>query len=880
MTKKIKTVMRGLGFCANSNGSNPCHVDVDTEKNKIVRIRPFDYEAYGYTEEDGLVPWKLEARGRTLTPPFKAMSTVLSLSYKKRIYSKSRIPFPMVREDWDPKGERNTQNRGVSKYKRISWDEALDIMASEIHRVQTSYGPTSVLLQGDGHGQTETYHGSHGVHNTFMKLTDGFTIQARQPDSWEGWYWGAKHVWGMGAVGQQTDTTNAILDISRQGDAVLFWGCDTATTPLAWGGQIPEAVCFWFKELGIKNIAIAPDCNWAAVTHADKWIPVLPNTDAALQLAIAYVWITEGTYDKEHVETHTVGFDNFKYYVMGGEDGIPKTPKWAEKKCGVPSHTIKALARYWAKHYCPIAHGNGGCFIRSSFCHEPARLEVVLLAMRGFGKPDTGAYQFKFMDWGLFSLVSTNPLVPGEENPNISAAVRGRSVGANATSFIPKTLIPQALKGETIQWYGHVVAGLPRADQLIGPLQYPNRDSQPIHMIWTDSPSWIASWNNSYVFEETLRGENIEFIVAQAPWFENDCAFADLVLPVTSIAENVDITSDVLTGQFAGLFYMNECIPHIGESMSDTEIVCALAKRLERYGGAYENLYERYTNDMSEDDWLRAGFEGTKASEKMSWEEFKEREFVPIPPLNDWDKREVMPELAAWAADPTAQTNAMTTPSGKLEIYSTALAQKFPDDEIRGPIPRWIEKGDRHDDRYDSERARKYPFLLVSNHPHWRCHSQHDDVTWLREIPTCKVKGPDGYLYEPVWINPIDAARMGIKQGDIVKLFNERGAVLGGAWVTNRIIPGAVSQDHGAKNDNLIIGPGGLDRGGNNNLITPLETSSKNTVGQVGSGFLVGVEKVSLEDLKAQFPDQLADLCDSYDGLTVENYLVEEEVAR
>ena len=107
---------------------------------------------------------------------------------------------------------------------------------------------------------------------------------------------------------------------------------------------------------GIKQVFICPDLNYSAAVHADKWIPILPNTDAALLLAIAYIWITEGTYDKEYVNTHVVGFDKFSDYVMGKEDGIPKTPEWASAKCGVPEWTIKALAREWAAKVTSTVH--------------------------------------------------------------------------------------------------------------------------------------------------------------------------------------------------------------------------------------------------------------------------------------------------------------------------------------------------------------------------------------------------------------------------------------------------------------------------------------------------------------------------------------------
>jgi len=130
-----------------------------------------------------------------------------------------------------------------------------------------------------------------------------------------------------------------------------------------------------------------PDLNYAAAIHADKWIPILPNTDAALHLAIAYTWMTEGTYDKDYVATHCFGFEAFEDYVLGREDGVPKTPKWAAEICGVPSRTIKALAREWAAKTTSIAHGNGGPMIRGPYSTEPARLETLNLAMQGLGKP-------------------------------------------------------------------------------------------------------------------------------------------------------------------------------------------------------------------------------------------------------------------------------------------------------------------------------------------------------------------------------------------------------------------------------------------------------------------------------------------------------------
>jgi trimethylamine-N-oxide reductase (cytochrome c) len=152
-------------------------------------------------------------------------------------------------------------------------------------------------------------------------------------------------------------------------------------------------------ELGIKCVYICPDLNYAAAVHADKWIPVLPNTDAALYLAVCYMWLTENTYEKEYVETHAVGFDEFFDYVLGKVDGVPKTPAWASPKCGVPEWTIKALARDWANKPTSILHGNGGPGIRGPYATEPARLEAILLGMRGLGKP--GVHQAKMLEWHI-----------------------------------------------------------------------------------------------------------------------------------------------------------------------------------------------------------------------------------------------------------------------------------------------------------------------------------------------------------------------------------------------------------------------------------------------------------------------------------------------
>jgi len=278
---------------------------------------------------------------------------------------------------------------------------------------------------------------------------------------------------------------------------------------------------------------------------------------------------------------------------------------------------------------------------------------------------------------------------------------------------------------------------------------------------------------------------------------------------------------------------------------------------------------------MSSLDLCKAGWENSGCADYLSWEEFQENQYwmVPLDPnwKDDWDANR---GWKAWYEDP--ENNPLDTPSGLIEFECQALIEHFPDDKERPPVPGWIPGGPGwlHDESLWGERCKDYPLLIVSNHPRWRVHAEHDDITWLREIPTCKVKCADGYMYEPVWIHPTDAAPRGIESGDIVKIFNERGAVLGGAEVCERIIPGAIYQDHGARLDEII--PGQLDRGGSNNLLSPLNITSPYATGMATSGYLVELEKVSpnqMEEWKKQYPAAFERPYDAAAGLRVEGWL-------
>jgi trimethylamine-N-oxide reductase (cytochrome c) len=801
----------------------------------------------------------------------KALPGTYSLAYKKRVYSPNRILYPLKRVDWDPGGERNPQNRGKSKYVRISWNEALDIIAKEMKRVIKKYGPYAILAQMDGHGEMKTVHCAHACGTKLLDLLGGYTLQTRNPDSWEGWYWGAKHVWGMEPVGQMVPDANVMLDIAENTKLLLFWGCDPETTPWGLDGQMSSRLCYWWSDIGIKQVYICPDLNYGAAVHADKWIPILPGTDAALRLAIAYIWITEGTYDQKYIATHAHGFDKFEDYVRGKEDGIPKTPAWASEKTNIPEWTIKALARYWASKPTTLPHGNGGPGIRVPYATENGRLEPMLLGMQGLGKP--GVHQIKMIEWNMHYQnpmpESAIPIYPRKANRGSMVPVVWDikdikkeelfHFGCGMTpdniypkQFIPKDLIHDALLNPPISWYGTTLCLADTTDQFVK-YTYPAKGCPEVHMIWTDTPCWITCWNDSNTYIKALRSWKIDFILAQHPWMENDCIFADIILPINTKFEEDDINMDSGNGQFRVMMLEKKCIEPIGESVSDYEAVCMIAERL--------GLLEKLTGGKSVQDYIKLGFDTSGAKEFITYEDFVEKGYFVVPTDPKWKERKV--GLQGFYEDP--KNHPLKTPTGLLEYESTGLAKHFPEDKERPPVPHWIEKGESHDEALSSERARKYPLLVVSNHPRWRCHANCDDISWTREALTGKVTGPDGYKYEPLWMNPKDAGVRGIENGDVVRVFNERGTVLGGAYVTERIMPGVVYMDHGARYDPIV--PGELDRGGAINTITPHNVTSKNATGMVVSGFLVEVDTVDLDELRKKYPEAFKREYDPASGL-------------
>jgi anaerobic selenocysteine-containing dehydrogenase len=624
----------------------------------------------------------------------------------------------------------------------------------------------------------------------------------------------------------------------------------------------------------MKQVYINPDLNYAAAIHADKWIPVLPNTDAALQLGVMYVWITEGTYDKEYVATHTVGFDKVKAYVLGEEDGVPKTPAWAAPKCGVPSWTIKALARDWAKKTVTIGHYFGGGMARGPYATEPARLECVLLGMQGLGKP--GVHQAQVAYTGM----PKNVITGGADHMGPFANLTSQPYGerllkphrgtptAWGKQMIPKVLIEEAIRDGKVEFWGTGGHEEPTSNQYRR-YEYPiakEDGGTEIHMMWTDTPCRVTCWGGGGEVMDAFRNPKIECVVAQHPWLENDVLCADVVLPTATTIELDDISPCIREGDsFQSVILMNKAVDLIGEARSDYHAVCAVAEKM--------GMLDQVTDGFSDEELIKGTYCGMNFEQITPWEEFKEKQYMVLPVQKDWKKYPA--GFFEFYTDP--EKNPLPTPTGKLEFWSESLEKAFPNDEERPGIPKWIEKGITHDERISSVRARVYPLLVMSNHGRWRTHAQADDIPWTKETVTGKIRGWDAYWYEPCWMHPVDAEARGIKNGDIVRCFNERGSVLCGALVWERIMPGVISVDHGARAD-FIDENFTLDRGGAINVIAPKGLTSKHAGGQATSGYLADVEKVSMaqmEEWRTKYPESFARDYDPASGLRFNSWITE-----
>jgi len=650
-------------------------------------------------------------------------------AYRQRVYAPDRILYPLKRV-----GER-----GEGNFERISWDEALEKVANEYKRVKETYGPAAViyLTTGGDMGQ---------VHNTrtavrVFSLAGGCTLMWGIASN-EGWMFACQATYGYPVGNDHRDLINSKL--------VILWGMNPVNIIDGCGTSYALARA---KEAGTRFIVVDPRFTDTAALVADRWIPIRPGTDAAAMIAMAYVMITEDLHDKRFLDTYTAGFDRFKEYVLGEEDGVPKTPAWAERITNIPAQTIGELAREYATTK-PAALLPSKAPGRTAYGEQYHRAAFVLAAMTGnIGIPG-GSAGSEISQRGETPF-PMGPAMRTGGNPVDAASPRRRDALPTAISKGPGLLarlhnsevIDAILKGKAGGYYSDY------------------------KMVYTANTNYLNQYPNVNKAVKALK--SLEFIAIQEQFLTPTAKFADIILPTCTFFER----NDAVWGAGPHLAYQRKVIEPLGESRSHLDICTGLAQKL----GIADY------NDKTEEEWL----EQIMRPAVTDYERFKETgvEKFYLEPSVPF-KREI--------EDPA--NNPFPTPSGKIEIYSQQLADiKNP---LIPPIPKYIETWES----LNEPLAEKYPLQLITTHFKRRAHSQFDNIPWLRELEPQAVK-----------INTHDAQARGIKDGDPVRVFNDRGEMIIPAKVTQRIMPSVVDVPEGAWYD---PDEQGIDHGGCPNVLT------------------------------------------------------------
>ena len=823
---------------------------------KIVRITPIDFSA------DDAGPWTIEAHGRKFTPPRKTSLAPHGQAWKSLIYSPDRILHPLKRVDFDPNGERNPHNRGKSGYVRISWGEAFDLVASEIKRVKRDYGGSALAFNHPSH---QTWGNVGYWDSALYRFANavGHTKLQHNPDSWEGWFWGAAHHWGYTMRLGMPETYGTVEDLLKEAELVVFWSSDPESTNGLYAGHEGSVRRQWMKDLGIPTVHIDPYLNATAAYMGGKWIAPRPGTDTALALAIAHVWITEGLYDKTFVADRTTGFDLWTRYVTGAEDGIAKTPEWQQVETGVPAHAARALAREWGRKKTYLAAGGwGGGFggaCRSPTGHQWARAMVCLAAMQGVGRPGVN-----FGNLQSGTPVDTSFYFPGYGEGGISGDLYNTGspislyqrmphlLSMNAPmQQIPRMQLPEAILTGKAEGYPRDARSL--EGQFL-PLRYPAPGHAKVRMFYRYGGSNFATMPDSNRYVDMYQSPNLEFVVNQSIWFEGEAKYADVILPACTNFERFDISEWSGVSGFAHhlqtqlnhrvIVFQHKCIEPLGESKSDYDIFLGLSQRL--------GLGNYYSEGMADIDWVRRMYAGSDLPQRISWKQFIKKGYyvVPSPPeklrapvafrwFYDGRKKDV-PEPHPLPCEYRGDyLEGLQTPSGKFEFECTTLKRLDPPDAERPPVLHFV----RSNEGIETARAHDYPLQLMTPHPRYSFHTHADGKdSFINRIDDHRVR-IDGRDYWVLRLNPADAEARGIAHGTLVKVFNERGAVICAAQVTGRVRPGVVHGYESSARYETIGAPGhSTEHGGTLNVLTPKKSQLAGAHALGSSNCLVEVE--------------------------------------
>ncbi|SMY33436.1 trimethylamine-N-oxide reductase TorA [Photobacterium andalusiense] len=743
----------------------------------------------------------------TETTPFEKDKnpTDMIKAVREVVYNPARVKYPMIRIDWLKQGYKSdTTQRGNNRFVRVPWSQALDFLYHEMERVQDNFGPSALYA---GHTGWQSV---GKLHNAGTMMKRGVSLHGTTLGKMGDYSTGAAQVilpYVAGAMEVYEQQTSWPLVLEHT-DTIVMWASDPIKnlqvgwlvpdhSPYQYYEQLAEKV----KNKEIKVIYVDPVVSSTQKAVGGEQIRVNPQTDVPLMLAIAHTLYTENLYNKEFVADYTTGLDKFMPYVLGETDGVIKNPEWAEKICGIKADDIRALARTMAKGRTQII--GGWCLQRMQHGEQYAWMLVVLAAMLGqIGLPGGGfGFGWHYNDAG--SITSNGPLMSGFSGVTGVDPIHSGSYDGYST-FIPVARFVDCIDnpGKTIDYNGQKIK-YPFMKMAIFSGNNPFGHHQ-------DRNKMIKAWTK------------LQTVVSIDHQWTATCRFADIVLPATTTYERNDI-EQYGNHSNAGIIALRKIVEPMFESRDDFEIFSELCSRY--------NREEAFTGGKTQMEWIEEIYNGARLQGRglgvrmPNFKKFWDGEgFIEFPAGKEWIRHE------SFRNEPDLEP--LGTASGLIEIYCKTIADMGYNDCQGHPM--WFEKTERS---HGGPRSDRFPINMQSTHPKDRLHSQLCSSTDFRATYAVADR-------EPIFINTEDAKARGIKSGDIVRVFNDRGQVMAGAVVTDDYLPGVCRLQEGAWYSPLEGGKAGtICTYGDPNVLTEDIGSSSLAQATSAAAALVQIEK-------------------------------------
>ncbi|MUJ27746.1 molybdopterin-dependent oxidoreductase [Aliivibrio fischeri] len=654
-----------------------------------------------------------------------------------RVYDKTRVKYPMVRASYlaAPKGDTKPHLRGKEPFVRVSWDTALSLVADAIQTTATEHGNEAIFSSSYGGWSHAGLMRPQVLQGRFFNLIGG---QSTTTGDYSG---GASQVILPHVIGDMEvySPQTAWPVIQENTEIFVLIGCDPwKNNRIEFRVADHQMYSHWkqFAENGIQFISINPQQTRTDDELDAEWVKIVPNTDTALFLAMAQHVYVNDLHDTAYLARYTVGADKYIDHLMGKNDGIVKSPEWAAKITGIPAEDIQKMAIRFATSKTQFA---AGWSLQRADHGEMIHWAIInFAAMLGkIGKPGEGVgFSWHYGNGGMPQSGKTLPI--------------GLSQGKNPVSAIcPASRISEMLMnpGKSFTRDG---------------IEYTYPD---IKMVYNAGNNLLSHQQDTNELINALN-EKVETFVCQDPWWCASSRYADIVLPATSTLERNDLSSG---GTYSNdkIYAMRQVIKPYGESLDDFEIFRKLAEIF--------NVEEKFTDGLAFDDILKRAYHASSAT--LSFDEFWKNgvALLPVPQeANQWVRH------GDFYQDP--DKHPLHTTSGKIELYCQDIANF--DVKNCPPVPTFLEPFEY------LGNAKPNQVHVVSPHPYMRLHSQ------LANTEVRKYESVQGRQY--VLINDMDAQKHGIRSGQLVEIYNERGRVIAGAKVSDQIMPGVISLEEGA----------------------------------------------------------------------------------